>query len=176
MAKPCCNELADCFNKDPAKMDALWVVFQEQLLDLIKEIVVNENEETISDERYSTKEESGFGYQRIMASAVLLLIKLLVHNKDISEHKSSYKAILSDESIWKLLNLKTSQNTKAYESVIQLIDVLYVSGYMGSHKDTLKLSIKKLFKSLAACVVKEYFESISCGSIHNKSSSHFRQL
>ncbi|CAI1681836.1 hypothetical protein SEUBUCD646_0M03850 [Saccharomyces eubayanus] len=149
VAKPCCNELMDCFNNDPAKINALWIVFQEQLLDLIKEIVVNENEETISDERYSTKEESGFRYQRIMASAVLLLIKLLVHNKDISEHKSSYKAILSDESIWKLLNLKNSQNTKTYESVIQLMDVLYISGYMGSHKDTLKLSTKKLFKSLA---------------------------
>ncbi|EJS44195.1 YMR247C [Saccharomyces arboricola H-6] len=150
VAKPCLNELSECFNKDPAKTNALWVVFREQLLDLIKEIVVNENEDTISDERYSTKEESGFRYHRIIASAVLLLIKLLVHNKDVSElESSSIDDILSDESIWKLLNLKNGQNTNTYETVLRLIDVLYTSGYMSSHKVIMKLAVKKLLKSLA---------------------------
>lgn len=149
VAKPCFNELAECFNKDPAKINALWAVFQEQLLDLVKEIVVNENEDTISDERYSSKEESEFRYHRVIASAVLLLIKLFVHNKDISERKSCIKEILSDESIWKLLNLRSGQNTNTYETVLQLINVLYTSGYMPSHKDIMKLAVKKLLKSLA---------------------------
>ncbi|CAI4048799.1 hypothetical protein SKDZ_13G3740 [Saccharomyces kudriavzevii ZP591] len=150
VAKPCFNELKDCFNNDSAKINALWVVFREQLLDLIKETVLNENEDTISDERYSTKEESVFRYHRIIASAVLLLIKLLAHNKDIFEHKSScIKDILSDESIWKLLNLKINQNTNIFETVLQLIDVLYTSRYTDSNEDILKLAVKRLFKSLA---------------------------
>lgn len=50
-------------------------------MNLVKEIVVNENEDTISDERYSSKEESEFRYHRVIASAVLLLIKLLFITK-----------------------------------------------------------------------------------------------
>lgn len=149
VAKPCFNELAECFNKDPAKINALWVVFQEQLLDLIKEIVVNENKDSISDERYFSREESEFRYHRVIASAVVLLIKYFVHNKDTSERKSScIEEILSDESIWKLLNLKNGQSTNTYETVLQLIDVLYTSGYMISHKDIRKIAVKKLLKSL----------------------------
>ncbi|AJS83941.1 AGA_1a_G0044640.mRNA.1.CDS.1 [Saccharomyces cerevisiae] len=149
VSKPSLNELTECFNKDPAKINALWAVFQEQLLNLVKEIVVNENEDTISDERYSSKEESEFRYHRVIASAVLLLIKLFVHNKDVSErNSSSLKVILSDESIWKLLNLKNGQNTNAYETVLRLIDVLYTRGYMPSHKNIMKLAVKKLLKSL----------------------------
>ena len=67
VSKPSLNELTECFNKDPAKINALWAVFQEQLLNLVKEIVVNENEDTISDERYSSKEESEFRYHRVIA-------------------------------------------------------------------------------------------------------------
>lgn len=148
VSKACVTFLNDSFNNDSKKTHSLWTVFHADILDLVKELIVVENEETISDEKYIGKEDSQFRYNRLMTSAVYLLTNLLKLNKsNLSQLKSTYKTILNAESLWKLLSLKNTQNIKAYEALLQLIQTLYHIGYLTTHKDVLKLSTKRLLKS-----------------------------
>lgn len=148
VSKACVTLLNESFNNDSKKIRSLWTVFHADILALVKELVIVENEETISDERYIGKGDSQLRYNRLMTSAVNLLTNLIMTNKsDLSQLKTSYKSILNAESLWKLLSLKDTQNLKAYEAVLQLIQTLYHIGYLTTHKDVLKLSAKRLLKS-----------------------------
>lgn len=149
VSKSCKIYLFQSFNNDPQKIHTLWIGFHEQILQLVREAIVIENEGTLSDERYVNKENSQLRYHRVMTSGVCLLnqlIKLNSHTMD--EHKSTYRAILKEESLWELFNLSDTQNLKTYTAVLELLQTLYTVGYMSAHKETFKLASKPFFKSL----------------------------
>ncbi|CCF56659.1 hypothetical protein KAFR_0B03620 [Kazachstania africana CBS 2517] len=149
VSKTCLKELRKCFNNNEDKINSLWDVFFEQILSLVKQVVVVESEDTLSDERYISKEESHFKYTRLMTQAVLLITRLFEMEKDISEFRSTFKEILLEESLWKNFNLKSPHILKLYESILHLVVILFKSGYLSSHKEILKLSVRRLLKSLA---------------------------
>lgn len=142
--------LSEAFNHNPKKIHTLWTAFHEQILNLVKEAIVIENEGTLSDERYVNKENSILRYHRVMTSAILLLNNLVRINHDhMGDYKSTYRAILKEESLWKLLNLKDTNNLKTYEALLQLLNTLFSVGYMIAHKETFKMATRSLLKSLS---------------------------
>ena len=151
VSKNCKMEFEKCFNNDSNKLNALWKVFQEQIVNLIKDILINESVDTISDQRYIDKEEAKFKYTRLSTSATNLLI--LTINSNVNTYvkgdlKDTYYTILSDESFWKLCNLTASFNLKQYQSMLNLIFILYSTKFFKYNKDIFKTAIRSLFKSL----------------------------
>ncbi|GAV50326.1 hypothetical protein ZYGR_0U01820 [Zygosaccharomyces rouxii] len=150
VSKSCKSCLSQSFNNDPQKIHTLWTVFHEQILRLAKEAIVIENEGTLSDERYVSKENSQLRYHRVMTSAVSLLNQLIkLNSNSMDEHKSTYRAIFKEESLWKLFNLKDTHNLRTYAAVLDLLQILYSVNYITAHKETFKLASKSFFKSLA---------------------------
>lgn len=150
VSRACITHLNDVFDNDSKKVKSLWTVFQECILKIIDELLTKENEETISDERFVGKEDSQLRYNRLITSATYLLITLTKIDKlDSADYEETYHGILTAESLWKLLNLKNLHFLKSYEAALRLQQSLFASGYLTTHKDVLKLSAKKLIKSLS---------------------------
>ncbi|CCK72137.1 ubiquitin-protein ligase RKR1 KNAG_0J00540 [Huiozyma naganishii CBS 8797] len=151
VSKTCCSELRDCFNNDPQKIDALWILFHEQILNLVRHIVTIESPDTLLDERYVTREEAEFNYNRLAFGAVQLLINLLGNNPDsFGQYREQYQLLLNDDNLWKCFNLKTTYNSKLFEAILKLIAVLYEMGYLRKNKEILKLAVRRLFKAMTA--------------------------
>lgn len=150
VSKASVTQLNDVFDNDSNKVSSLWFMFQEYILNVIHEIIVKENEETISDERFIGKEDSQLRFNRLITSAVYLLTNLTESDKfDSKKHKDIYHDIVMTESLWKLLNLKNLHFLKSYEAALRLQQSLYTGGYLTTHKDVLKISTRKLLKSLS---------------------------
>ncbi|SMN22059.1 similar to Saccharomyces cerevisiae YMR247C RKR1 RING domain E3 ubiquitin ligase [Maudiozyma saulgeensis] len=151
VSKTCKTEFEKCFNNDQMKLNALWKVFQEQIICLIKEILVNESVDTISDQRYIDAEEARFKYNRLSTSAINLLILTINANDETyvkADFKDIYKDILSSGSFWKSFNLLTTFNLKKYQSILNLIYILYSTKFFKYNKDIFKTAIRNMFKSL----------------------------
>lgn len=143
------KDLLDAFNGSTDKVEFLWTGFNLEILRLAEEVVIVENANSLTDERYCTKEESDFKYNRVLSGVVLLMVILLEHKQNLEELKEDLNSLLSNESLWNSLSFKNSKNMKTYESLLKLLDCLWRAGYLARHKDVLKLSIRKIFKSMA---------------------------
>ncbi|AGO10398.1 AaceriABL058Cp [[Ashbya] aceris (nom. inval.)] len=141
--------LLQCFNNSEEKVAALWKVFYKQILACAEQILVMENEGSISDERYVSREDADLRYSRLAASGVLLLVQLLKNMKTDDGMEDTWHEILSSETSWKLMSLVNLRTMKLYQVLLQLQRILLENGYLLSHKDVLKLTAKRYFKSLA---------------------------
>ncbi|AET41242.1 ubiquitin-protein ligase RKR1 Ecym_7418 [Eremothecium cymbalariae DBVPG len=149
VGKSTAEGLLQCFNNDSKKVKALWSVFSKQIVHYVYEVLVTENEGTLSDERYVSKEDSESRYSRVAFGAVSLMMQLLKNVDNISAQETLYDEVLSSENLWRLLTLKRAGNLKTYQLLLQLIDFLVEDRYMDKHRDVLKMSSKRFFKSLA---------------------------
>ncbi|AMD18701.1 HBL201Wp [Eremothecium sinecaudum] len=142
--------LLDCFNDDVSKIQALWKLFPEQILNYVREVIVVESEGTLSDERYVAKKDAELRYIRVVTGSILLLIHLLKACREgVEAHKDVYYEILSTESLWKLLSFKNNGSIKAYQAILQLMDVLMENGDFQNNEDVFKMAVKTFFKFMA---------------------------
>lgn len=148
VSKACTVELNECFQNDSKKVKSLWIVFHEQILKLAQSLIVVESDQTLADERYISKDELQFKYNRLLTGCINLMNNSLKLNEDMKQQKSIYKSILTEESLWKSLNLKSSSDIKVYESLILLIQLLFNNGYLQSHKEILKMAVRRIFKAI----------------------------
>ncbi|CCH60572.1 hypothetical protein TBLA_0D00650 [Henningerozyma blattae CBS 6284] len=142
-----------CFNKDGKKGKTLWIVFYEQILQLIKDIIILQNTVTISDESHTSKENAELRYNRLLLNSISMLMQLLqkIDIKTIDNKIASnlLKEILTEESFWKLFSLKNSSSYKTSENLLKLIVILYKTDYLFENKSILKLFSRTLLKSLS---------------------------
>lgn len=149
VSKNCTRELLDCFNKDQKKLDTLWIAFYEQILNLCKQVIVIEEVDTLSDERYTTKEEADFKYNRMSTQSVNLIILLLKSNASkVEDFSDTYYDILSSEGLWKNINLNSFHNIKLFETLLELAIILYDINYLKKNKDILKMIVRRIFKAI----------------------------
>lgn len=149
VARSCTEFVSFCFNNDPKKIHALWKMFHDQILNFVREIVIVESGETLSDERYVSKEDSNLRYTRVITNAICVLIHLLKSSDSSFTKSEAHHEILSNEDLWKYLSLKKADNLRTYHALLQLIDLLSSTEYLSSNKDVLKMSSKSLLKSIA---------------------------
>lgn len=149
VSKNCTKELLNCFNNNTKKIDMLWTMFYEQILNLCKQVIVIEESDTLSDERYTSKEEAAFKYNRLLLECVHLMILLLQSNPDkINDFTEIYHDILNEESLWRNISLTSIQNTKLLEKLLELISILYDNKYLFNNKDILKIIVRRIFKTM----------------------------
>ncbi|QLL34725.1 hypothetical protein HG536_0H01000 [Torulaspora globosa] len=150
VSKACNAFLNDIFDCNTSKVNSLWSVFQEDILKITEELVVKENEETISDERFVGKEDSLLRFNRLITSAMQLLTNLISSDSfDSVKHEEITHDVLISECLWQLLSLTNTHFLKSYEAALVLQKTLYKNNLLQRHKDVLKLSTKKLLKSLS---------------------------
>ncbi|QLQ81843.1 hypothetical protein HG537_0G00970 [Torulaspora globosa] len=150
VSKACDTCLKYIFDCNMSKINSLWSVFQEDILKITKELVVIENEETISDDRFVGKEDSLLRFNRLITSAMQLLTKLFSSGGfDVTKYEEITHDILISESLWQLLSLRDTHFLKSYEAALILQKTLYKGNLLQKFKDVLKLSTKKLLKSLS---------------------------
>ena len=154
VSKSCIENLKSCFDNNEKKLNSLWSVFSGEILDLVREITVVESRDTLSDERYTSKEETEFKYNRILSAAIGLLLNVIERSFNTeqfhTEDKEKLVTILHSDSLWKAFNLKSPHNLKICQSITRLIDVLYRStDFFNENKDIFKLAVRRLFKVMA---------------------------
>lgn len=146
----CHDNLLKCF-KDEDKIESLWVHFSSPILNYVKQVVLLENENTISDERYSTKDESLMRYERLMISTISALIQLLDKVELEATQSEELHMILSFEGLWSNISLKSNKNLRLYQTLLRLMVTLNDGSLFRKNKEALKLSSKRLFQSLNDC-------------------------
>lgn len=139
--------LVNIFSQD--KINKLWETFQPQIVQLCSECLIGEDMNSLSEESHTPVEERILKYDRTATICLQLLIKLIGMNKENLNISEDIQNLLSNETIWNLLNLKNVTNTKLYETVLQLIDILQDVAYWKNNKHVLKYMAKRLFKSIA---------------------------
>lgn len=149
VGKNCTRELLECFNKDQKKIDTLWIAFYEQILNLCKQVIVIEEVDTLSDERYTTKEEADFKYNRMITQSINLIILLLKSNfSKLQDFSDTFYDILSSEGLWKNINLNSFHNAKLFETLLELTIILYDINYLKKNKDIMKMIVRRIFKAI----------------------------
>lgn len=148
VARLCATGIKTCFNDDEDKVTALYSLFDIPILSLTKAILVTETPQTLTDERYSTPDDADFKYQRVVVSAINLLLAAIERNKAILEDET-FNEIMDNENLWKLMSIKNLNSIKTYESLIRLAITLSEEEFLTCHKHVLKLISKKLLKSLS---------------------------
>ncbi|SCU92061.1 LAMI_0E08592g1_1 [Lachancea mirantina] len=150
VAKATYSQLLWCFNDDQDKISKLWVLFESAILKLVKEIVLHENEGTLSDERYVSHEDSRFKYIRLLTTGTCMLTNMIVNDKEKRlTGNETYEEILSSENLWQNFSFKYMNNVKTLSSLLTLARGLSKSGFLSSNHSILKLVTKRILKSLA---------------------------
>lgn len=123
----------------PEKRESLYTVFLEHILDFIYNLITNESIESLSDERYVSKEESEAKYYRTLRSGILtlsyLVVNVLPKIKSGSKFDTKFNQILNDDNIWKL---SYSSDVNLSRATLDLILKLFSSKEKNNWADLVK--------------------------------------
>ncbi|ODV65769.1 hypothetical protein HYPBUDRAFT_128913 [Hyphopichia burtonii NRRL Y-1933] len=99
--------LLEAFQNDLDKVNnAIWFIFTDPILNYISTIVLSETHESLSDKRYVKEADSNSKYERVLNSAIMMLIKLIqLFNTDPSKFKNVDDLTVRAESLLNLDNL-----------------------------------------------------------------------
>lgn len=109
------------FLNTPEKVLGFWKKCQNQILDFAIE-GIQETEETLSDERSTTKEDSEAKYFRVVTASLSLVLGLLqkVADDDIAKAQSKYDDFFAEDDVWKGI---TYSDPSVRKTVCQLVFV-----------------------------------------------------
>ncbi|CAI6091252.1 unnamed protein product [Clonostachys chloroleuca] len=115
------NGSLSSFLTTPEKVVAFWRKCQAQILDFATS-AIQETEDTLSDERSTTKEDSEAKYARVVTASLSLVLGLLqkVESADIERFRPQYDEYFSNDSVWKAI---TSSDASVRKTVCQLFFV-----------------------------------------------------
>lgn len=107
------------FLTTPERITAFWNKCQTQILDYAIE-AIQETQDTLSDERSTTKEDAEAKYFRVVTSSLSLVLGLLQKLDDtiIEKSRSRYDDYFAEESVWKSITFSDSAVRK---TVCQLL-------------------------------------------------------
>lgn len=142
------KELLASFSNDKDKIDTkLWLLFEEPILQYCESVILIETAKTLSDDRYTTPDDSTLKYERVLGSAILMLNKVILLNQVSDREKVEH--ILKSDKIW---NSLSSYATNAY--LFKTILILIRSVFSGF------LSNSKLTKDIHKTVSKTFFKDV----------------
>jgi hypothetical protein len=97
------------FLTTPEKATVFWKKCQSQILDFAIE-AISETEDSLSDERSTTKEDAVAKYYRVVAASLSLVLGLLqrMDASDIEKLQSKYDEYFSEEAVWKSITFDDS--------------------------------------------------------------------
>lgn len=113
------NDGLSSFLNSPEKTLGFWKKCQGQILDYAVD-AIQETQDTLSDERSTTKEDAEAKYFRVITSSLSLVLGLLqkVGVSDIEKFQSRYDDYFAEETVWRSITLSDSSVRK---TVCQLL-------------------------------------------------------
>lgn len=139
------------FQNDSTKVQCkVWEIFYEQIINFIVTVVTMETHETLSDARYTKKEDSVAKYDRVLTGAINMTTRLILVSGKESLDVSGLEPVLFRDELWDRLNgcldVKTL-NTSLFKAFMTLISVLFErGGPVFDMKLLYKLVLKKFLK------------------------------
>jgi hypothetical protein len=147
-AKVCKDSFNFAFNNNPDKISNLWKIFVSQILHYSHQVLAFENKDTLSDERFATKDESESKYIRVLQASILLLVHTMneINSIQLPENVSTLVAdIYSQEVLQEAFN---SKDFNLKKSSFLAFKVLITSCHV---KEILN---KHLYKALSKAMIK----------------------
>lgn len=131
----------------PDKQLALRKAFQPQIVQLCNDIIDKESAKTLSDERVISKDEAAEKYNRVVASALGLLVSMLssLSESDRQKEADKYAQILRDDKLWGLI---ASKDTSVRKNVNLLLRTCLLQDETRSLLDLKSLSVAYVEKGL----------------------------
>ncbi|KAK5991474.1 E3 ubiquitin-protein ligase listerin [Cladobotryum mycophilum] len=107
------NDGLASFLNTPEKVSAFWKKCQGQILDYAID-AIKETEDTLSDERSTTKEDAEAKYLRVITASLSLVLGLLqrLEEGDINRLSDRYDDYFSEETVWKSITFNESSVRK----------------------------------------------------------------
>ncbi|KAI9152149.1 E3 ubiquitin-protein ligase listerin [Paramyrothecium foliicola] len=102
------------FLTTPEKATVFWRKCQSQILDFATE-AIQETEDSLSDERSTTKEDAVAKYFRVVAASLSLMLGLLkrMETSDLDKLRPRYDDYFAEEAVWKSITFDDSAVRKA---------------------------------------------------------------
>jgi hypothetical protein len=97
------------FINTPEKVAAFWRKCQIQILDYAID-AIRETQDTLSDERSTTKDDAEAKYLRVIASGLSLVLSLLqrLNDEEISKQSHKFDEFFSEETVWRAITFSDS--------------------------------------------------------------------
>jgi hypothetical protein len=104
------------------KRDALWKVYRQALLDHVEDAVLVQSQQTLSDERTTSPDDSEAKHVRVMSTAAFVLLQLIKREPASVSAKtgssSGYAKLLSNEKLWEYAYHKDASLRRAVYALI----------------------------------------------------------
>ncbi|KFA64870.1 hypothetical protein S40285_02894 [Stachybotrys chlorohalonatus IBT 40285] len=107
------------FLNTPEKVNGFWKRCQAQIIDFAIG-AIQETQDSLSDERSTTKEDAEAKYYRVVTASLSLVLGLLqrLSDEDIGKLRSRYDDYFAEENVWKSI---TFDDSSVRKSVCQLL-------------------------------------------------------
>lgn len=148
VSKSCNDYLLECFGSSE-KVDSLWNLFSTETLNFIKEVILVESPTTISEEKYSSKQNVELRYNQLLLSSIRVLTKLISTVDISSENMEILHNIVSEKHLWSNLSLQDTKETSIFQALLHLMVQLRSKQLFRKNKEALKISSKSLLNSLS---------------------------
>ncbi|CDR47087.1 CYFA0S28e00496g1_1 [Cyberlindnera fabianii] len=148
------KNISRAFNDDQTKINNLWIIFQNEILNFADQALNKETVDTISDDRFVPHDEAELKYLRLINATISMVSHMIqvgckLHPDKIDKSIDSYHTFFTYENLWHYLLINSnSNNQRIYKALLQLINtVVHLNPDLFTEKSW-KLMSKRLIKSL----------------------------
>ncbi|ONH65529.1 E3 ubiquitin-protein ligase listerin [Cyberlindnera fabianii] len=148
------KNISRAFNDDQTKINNLWIIFQNEILNFADQALNKETVDTISDDRFVPRDEAELKYLRLINATISMVSHMIqvgckLHPDKIDKSIDSYHTFFTYENLWHYLLINSnSNNQRIYKALLQLINtVVHLNPDLFTDKSW-KLMSKRLIKSL----------------------------
>jgi E3 ubiquitin-protein ligase listerin len=127
----------------PEKRGALWKVYRTALLEYVEDAMLVQSQQTLSDERTTSPDDSEAKHVRVVSTAALILLQLIKGESLITSKTGDYAKLLSHNKLWEYAYHKDASMRRAVYALI-----LPTVTSLGDHLDFKIISTCFLAKSL----------------------------
>lgn len=145
-ARTCRESICDSFGNNEEKVTNLWKIFITQIVQYSHEVIVCESKDTLSDDKFSTKEEIESKYIRVTQASISLLVNALSHSDNIDINEKGISMITQIYNNDSFLDLFGYKDLNLKKAVFMASKALITSKHLPSIMD--KALYKKLCKAL----------------------------
>lgn len=99
------------------KRDALWKLYKTALLDYVEDAMLVQSQQTLSDERTTSPDDSEAKHVRVVSTAALILLQLIERDSSASTN-NDYAKLLSNNILWEYGYHKDASMRRAVYALI----------------------------------------------------------
>lgn len=149
-AKACKESIDFAFGSKKEKISNLWKIFTVQILQYCYQVLAYETKDTLSDERFATKEESQAKYLRVLQGSILLIVHVLgaIDSIDLNEETIGLLTSITSQEVY--LEAFSSKDFSLKRAAYMLFKSLVVSKHVDAiiNKHSYKVLSKAMVKGM----------------------------